>query len=181
MTVRGVVAHAAGPTEDDVERLGRLPRGSKLALVAGPLLVLVLCLTWLNVRVDYGPAGVAQLPQDGWDAWGLLVGVLTLSAVVVVAVRRLSRVELSDGTPWATLTLCLGCLAFLAALVKNLTDGDSTDELPGSRARLRARARDVPRLARGATRARGGSSAPHRPRDQLSRLTSNARSSPGPS
>ena len=47
-----------------------LSRGTQIVLVAGPLLFFSLFLTWQNVAVDYGRAGVADLPLDGWDAWG---------------------------------------------------------------------------------------------------------------
>ena len=50
-----------------------LSRGTQIVLVAAPLLFLSLFLTWQNVAVDYGPAGVAKLPLDGFDGWGLLL------------------------------------------------------------------------------------------------------------
>ena len=53
-----------------------LSRGAQIVLVAGPLLFLSLFFTWQNVEVDYGRAGVATLPLDGWDAWGLLLALL---------------------------------------------------------------------------------------------------------
>ena len=76
-------------------------------LGAGPLLVLSLFFTWQNVKVDYGPAGVADLPQDGWDAWGLLIAVLALTAVTLVVLRRLTEVEMSEDVPWESIVLAL--------------------------------------------------------------------------
>ena len=58
-----------------------LSLGTKLVLVAGPILFLGLFFTWQQLRVDYGPAGVAEIPQDGWDLWGLLIGVLVITTV----------------------------------------------------------------------------------------------------
>jgi hypothetical protein len=103
-----------------------LPRGAQLVLAAGPLLVISLFFTWQQVEVDYGSAGVAKLPLDGWDAWGLLLALLVLTAVVLVALVHLSDVELPDGVPWATVILALGVAVLAVAAVKNLTDAGST-------------------------------------------------------
>lgn len=109
-----------------VEKIKALPRGSKLALVAGPALFLSLFFTWQDVHVDYGPAGVAVVPLDGWDFWGLLVGALTLATVTLLVLRRLTEVEMSESVPWDSLTLGLAAAAFAFAAVKNLTDDYST-------------------------------------------------------
>jgi hypothetical protein len=109
-----------------VEKIKALPRGSRLALVAGVALFLSLFFTWQNVRVDYGPAGVAVVPLDGWDFWGLLVGVSTLATVTLVVLRRLTEVEMSENVPWDSLTLGLAASAFLLAALKNVTDAYST-------------------------------------------------------
>ena len=53
-----------------------LSRGTQLVLVAGPLLFLSLFFTWQHVAVDYGRAGVREVPLDGWDAWGPLLALL---------------------------------------------------------------------------------------------------------
>lgn len=103
-----------------------LSLGTKLVLVAGPILFLGLFFTWQQLRVDYGPAGVAELPQDGWDFWGLLIGVLVITAVTLVTLRRLTEVEMSDDVPWETITLCLGVAVFALAILKSLTDANST-------------------------------------------------------
>lgn len=105
-----------------------LSLGTKLVLVAGPLLVVGLFFTWQNVRVDYGPAGVADLPQDGWDAWGLLLGILAITAVTLVVLRSLTEVELSEDVPWETVVVCLGTSAFVVAVLKSVTDTGSTWE-----------------------------------------------------
>jgi hypothetical protein len=103
-----------------------LPRGAQLVLVAGPLLVISLLFTWQQVEVDYGRAGVAKMPLDGWDAWGLLLALLTITAVVLVALVHLSDVDMPDSVPWTTVILALGVAVLAVAAVKNLTDAGST-------------------------------------------------------
>jgi membrane protein implicated in regulation of membrane protease activity len=103
-----------------------LSLGTKLVLVAGPALFLGLFFTWQTIRVDYGPAGVANVPQDGWDAWGLLIGALAISTVTLVVLRRMTEVEMSDDVPWESIVLALGVAAFAIAVLKSLTDASST-------------------------------------------------------
>jgi hypothetical protein len=103
-----------------------LSRGTQVVLVAGPLLFLSLFFTWQDLQVDYGPAGVATIALDGFDAWGLLLALLVLSCVTLVALRDLSDVELSEDVPWAKVTLGLGVATGVVALLKSLTDADSS-------------------------------------------------------
>jgi hypothetical protein len=100
-------------------------RGAQIVLVAGPLLFLSLFFTWQNVEFDYGPAGVATVPLDGFDAWGLLLALLVVSTVTIVALRDLTEVELAEDIPWANVTLGLGIATGAVAVLKNLTDADS--------------------------------------------------------
>jgi hypothetical protein len=109
-----------------VEKLKALSRGTQIVLVAGPLLFLSLFFNWQTLRVDYGPAGIAKLPQDGWDAWGLLLGLLVIATVTLVVLRRLTEVELSEDVPWDRVILGLGVAVFTVAVLKNLTDDYST-------------------------------------------------------
>ena len=109
-----------------MEKLKSLSLGTRLVLVAGPLLFVGLFFNWQTLRVDYGPAGVAELPQDGWDAWGLLVGLLAIATVTLVVLRRLTEVEMSEDVPWEKLTLAVGTTAFALVVVKSLTDDNST-------------------------------------------------------
>jgi len=103
-----------------------LSRGTQIVLVAGPLLFLSLFFTWQNVEVDYGPAGVAKLPLDGFDAWGLLLAVLVLSAVSLVVLLNLTEVEMSSDIPWTKVVFALGAGTFLVAVLKSLTDAGSS-------------------------------------------------------
>ena len=103
-----------------------LPRGTQLVLVAGPLLFLSLFFTWQHVPVDYGRAGVAKLALDGWDAWGLLLALLVIATVVLVALRNLTDVEMSEDIPWQTVCLGLGVTVAVVAVVKNQTDPNTS-------------------------------------------------------
>jgi hypothetical protein len=105
-----------------------LSRGTQLVLVAGPLLFFSLFFTWQNVAVDYGRAGIATMPLDGYDAWGLLIALLTIATVAIVVLDEFTNVDMPDDVPWATVTFGLGAAAFAIAIVKSLTDAGSTWE-----------------------------------------------------
>lgn len=109
-----------------MSKLKALSRRTQTVLVAGPLLFLSLFFTWQNVEVDYGRAGVAKLPLDGFDAWGLLLALLVLSVVTLVVLRNLTNVEMSSDIPWTAVTFALGAATFLVAVLKNLTDAGSS-------------------------------------------------------
>ena len=109
-----------------MEKLKALSRGTKIVLVAGPLLFLSLFFNWQTLRIDYGPAGIAKQPQDGWDAWGLLLALLVIATVTLVVLRRLTEVELAEDVPWDVVTLGLAGAVFAIAALKNLTDDYST-------------------------------------------------------
>ncbi|HEX4747587.1 MAG TPA: hypothetical protein VFU99_11980 [Gaiellaceae bacterium] len=103
-----------------------LSRGTQIVLVAGPLLFLSLFFTWQYIEVDYGPAGIAKLSMDGWDAWGLLLALLVGSLLTIVALTAFSNVEMSEEIPWTRVTLGLGLGVFVVAALKSLTDAGST-------------------------------------------------------
>jgi hypothetical protein len=109
-----------------MERIKALSTGTKLGLVAGVALFLNLSLTWQRVEVDFGPAGRAERLLDGWDAWGLLIGVAALALAVLTVLVHLTDVELRPEIRWERVTLSLAALVFLMTLVKNLTDAGST-------------------------------------------------------
>ena len=103
-----------------------LTRGTQIVLVAGPLLFASLFFTWQNVEVDYGPAGIAKLPLDGFDALGLLLALLILSTVAIVVLRTLTDVEMSEDVAWDKVILGLGIATAAVAVLKNLTDAGSS-------------------------------------------------------
>jgi len=108
-----------------------LSGGRQIVLVAGPLLFVSLFFTWQNVEFDYGPAGIATVPLDGFDAWGLLLALLVVGTVTIIALQSLTDVEMSDDIPWATVTFGLGAATFAVAVLKNLMDAGSSWESYG--------------------------------------------------
>jgi hypothetical protein len=109
-----------------MERLKSLSRGTKLVLVAGPLLFVSLFLTWQMVEVDFGPARRADYPLDGWDVWGLQIALLVIAVVSLMVVIHLTEVKLPEDIPWNTLVFALGNGIFVLTVVKNVTDAGST-------------------------------------------------------
>jgi len=109
-----------------MERIKALSRGTKLVLVAGPVLFMSLFFNWQMLQVDYGPAGIAELPHDGWDVWGLLMALLVIATVTLVVLRHLTEVEMSEDVNWEAVMLGLGGTTFALAVLKNLTDANST-------------------------------------------------------
>ncbi len=108
-----------------MDRITSLSTGSKIVLGCGVLLFFSLFFTWQNLQVDFGRAGIATLTLDGWDFWGLLIGLLTLGLVVLVVVVHATESAVSDEVPWEGVMLMLGGSIFALALLKNLTDADS--------------------------------------------------------
>jgi hypothetical protein len=109
-----------------MESIKALSRGTKLVLGAGPLLFLSLFFNWQMLEIDYGPAGIADMPQDGWDAWGLLIALLVIATVTLVVLVQLTEVEMSEDVPWESVVFALGAATFAFAVLKNLTDANST-------------------------------------------------------
>ena len=89
-----------------VERIKELSLGAKLVLAGSTFLFFSLFLTWQKLEVDYGPAGTGTLMLDGWDALGLVIGLLTLGLLTLAAVVYLSDVEISPDFAWELATLC---------------------------------------------------------------------------
>jgi peptidoglycan/LPS O-acetylase OafA/YrhL len=109
-----------------MESIKALSRGTKLVLGAGPLLFLSLFFNWQMLEIDYGPAGIAKQPQDGWDAWGLVIALLVIATVTLVVLVQFTDVEMSEDVPWESVTLVLGFVTGAFAVLKNLTDANST-------------------------------------------------------
>ena len=113
------------PKGPAVERIKALPRGTKLVLASGVLLFFDLFFTWQKLQLDFGREGRAVASLDGWDAWGLLIGLLTMALVTLVVIVNLTDVELSPDIPWGRVTLGLATAVFVLTFVKNLTDAES--------------------------------------------------------
>jgi hypothetical protein len=108
-----------------METIRSLTIGTKLVLVAGIAFFLNLSLTWQTIDVDFGPAGTAKQVLDGWDAWGLLLGALSLGIVVLTVLVHLTEVGLPEGVRWNRITVVLGLLLLTITLAKNLLDAGS--------------------------------------------------------
>ena len=107
-----------------MDRFRTLSTGPKLLLVATPLLFVSLFFTWQKLEVDY-TGGRAVAPLDGWDFWGLLIGMLALGLTALAVVAYLTDVELSEDVPWGALVLGGGIAILALTLLKNVTDADS--------------------------------------------------------
>jgi hypothetical protein len=108
-----------------VERIKALSVGQRLLLVASPLLFVSLFFTWQKLEVDFGAAGQAVALLDGWDGWGLLIGLLALGMTGFAVVAYLTDAELSETIPWERLLLAGGVAVLALTLVKNLLDANS--------------------------------------------------------
>ena len=108
-----------------MDRIKGLSTGSKIVLGCGMLLFFSLFFTWQNLQVDFGRAGIATLTLDGWDFWGLLIGLVTMTVVTLVVVVHATEIEVSEDVPWEGVMLVLGGAIFALTLLKNLTDADS--------------------------------------------------------
>lgn len=113
------------PQSPVLERLRGLSRGEIVMLAAAPLLVFDLFLTWQNLQVDFNAQGTATSPLDGWDAWGLLIALTSISLITVVFVVHVSDVEIAENVRWELWIFVGAAALFAMTLVKNLTDADS--------------------------------------------------------
>ena len=102
--------------------LRSLSTGMQLALGASVLLLIDTFLSWQSV--DVGPFEVSQ---SGWHGfWGVVLGLLTI-VMIAWLVARLLAVKVPElPVPERTITLALGGLILLFALIKNLVDDYST-------------------------------------------------------
>lgn len=107
-----------------MESIKSLTIGTKLVLVAGIAFFLNLSLTWQKIDVDFGAAGTAEQMLDGWDAWGLLLGVLSLGIVVLTVLVHLTEVELPE-VRWDRIMLVLGLALLAITTLKVLLDAGS--------------------------------------------------------
>jgi hypothetical protein len=108
-----------------LSRLRALPLGSKIVAAGGFLLFFSLFLTWQNREVQYS-TGTSTEMLDGWDVWGLLIGLAVFGLVVLVLLVNASDVDLSPDVRWDLVVFAVALAVFALALVKNLTDSDST-------------------------------------------------------
>jgi hypothetical protein len=101
-----------------MDKIAALSLGRKLVLGAGVLLFIDMFLHWQSV--DLGGFGTAS--ANGWHGfWGVVLGLMTIAIVGWVAARAFG-VDLPANVPDGTVTLTVGVLIFLFALIKNLAD-----------------------------------------------------------
>jgi hypothetical protein len=91
--------------------------GRKLILGAGLLLFIDTFLNWQSVSTPLGSYG-----QNGWHGfWGVLIGLMTLAILSLVAARAFG-IAIPPTVPDGLVTLALGGLIVLFALIKALSD-----------------------------------------------------------
>jgi hypothetical protein len=106
------------------EKVRGLSLGAKVMLPSALLLFFSMFLTWQNLEIDYGRTGTGTLMLDGWDAFGLAIGLLTLVLVTYALVVKLYDTDTtSDSAELVIVVVATGILGLVVA--KNLTDRDS--------------------------------------------------------
>jgi hypothetical protein len=113
------------PRGAGLERSKDLSLGAKILLAGCTLLFLSLFLTWQRLEIDFGSAGTGTLVLDGWDLFGLLIGLLTLVLVLLVVVVKVSDLEVSQDVPWEFVALAIAAAILGLVVLKNLTDRNS--------------------------------------------------------
>ena len=109
-----------------VERIRGLSVGAMLVLVAGLLLFFSLFLTWQNLEIDYGRTGTGTQMLDGWDVFGLVIGLLTLALLTFVVVVKLYDADLAQEVSPGLITIALAATILGLVVAKNLTDVNSS-------------------------------------------------------
>jgi len=91
--------------------------GRKLILGAGLLLFIDTFFNWQSISTPLGSFG-----QNGWHGfWGVLIGLMTLAILALVA-GRVFGVAIPPTVPDGLVTLALGGLIVLFAVIKALSD-----------------------------------------------------------
>jgi hypothetical protein len=100
-----------------VDKINELSLGRKLLLGAGVLLLIDTFLDWQQASSVFGTVG-----QSAWHGfWGVLLGLMTI-ALVAWIIARAFGVELPDGIPEGLISLVLGGLILLFAVIKVIVD-----------------------------------------------------------
>jgi hypothetical protein len=100
-----------------MEQLSGLSTGRKLILGAGLLLLIDTFFHWQSVTVGQFSYGV-----NAWHGfWGVLIGLMTIAILALVA-GRVFGVSIPENVPDGLVTLALGGLIVLFALIKALSD-----------------------------------------------------------
>ena len=100
-----------------METWNALSLGRKLVLGAGVLLLIDTFLHWQEVS-----AGGLSAGQSAWHGfWGVLLGLLTIALLVWVA-AGVFKIAIPGNLPEGLVTLALGALILLFAVIKALSD-----------------------------------------------------------
>jgi hypothetical protein len=113
------------PRTPTVERIKGLSLGAKIVLAGSALLFFSLFLTWQNLKVVYQGAGTGTLMLDGWDIWGLLIGLLLVALVGLVLFAKTADLSLWPDVDWELVILVAAAAVLALVLVKTLTDRNS--------------------------------------------------------
>lgn len=108
-----------------MERIAAFSLGTKLMVGGGTLLFLDLFLTWQTLELDFGGGNTVTRALDGWDFWGLLIGLLTLALLAVVIVRETDAEAMLEPR-WDVLPLALSTVVLALTVVKNVRDAESS-------------------------------------------------------
>jgi hypothetical protein len=101
-----------------VDKFNALSLGKKLVLIAGVVLLVDTFLNWQQVDTVLGSAG-----QSAWHGfWGVFIGLMTVALVAWVALRAFGNVQLPEGIPEGLISLVLGALILLFAVIKVISD-----------------------------------------------------------
>jgi hypothetical protein len=105
-----------------MEQLQALSLARKLILGGGLLLLIDTFLDWQHVSVSYGGQEIASGGQSAWHGfWGVLLGLMTV-ALVAWVIARMFGVQLPEGVPEGLISLVLGGLILLFAVIKVISD-----------------------------------------------------------
>ena len=100
-----------------MDKINELSLGRKLLLVTGVLLLIDTFLDWQQASSVFGTVG-----QSAWHGfWGVLLGLMTI-ALVAWVIARAFGVDLPDGIPEGLISLVLGALILLFAVIKVIVD-----------------------------------------------------------
>ena len=100
-----------------MDKINELSLGRKLILGAGVLLFIDMFLHWQSV--DVGPFTVGRNGIHGF--WGVFILLMTIALVAFVGARAFG-VELPEALPDGLISLVLGALILLFAVIKNIAD-----------------------------------------------------------
>ena len=101
-----------------MEQLKALSLARKLVLGGGVLLLIDTFFAWQSVSYQ----GVTLGSANAWHGfWGVLLGLMTI-ALVAWVIARTFGVEMPEGIPEGTISLILGGLILLFAVLKTLID-----------------------------------------------------------